>query len=341
MRRFVLFAGVLVLTGCLSGCSLQTLSATAGPLTLTADFADVQNLLSGHSVKIADVEVGSVSGVSLVGGGTAGYRARVTMSIKEGVEIPTGTTAKITVTSLLGENYVQLRPPQGRPLSRGPFLADNARVASAGTSPGFEDIVGGAAPLVGALAAGDAPQLVHTAATALSGRGPKMNAMIGDAAKLVATFEAHRGELAGAVDDLAELGEKLAAREEALDRLPGRLAETTQVLADDREQILTAVRSLSDMAKTVNDTVLLEYTDELRRLVERLGPSFQVLADDRTKLGTLITRLQEFVERMPRQVYNGQLLVYTVINFDGSATNAGGEAPSTLAGLVDMLGPKR
>ncbi|MBE1536680.1 MCE family protein [Actinomadura algeriensis] len=339
--RFLLFAGVLVLTGSLSGCSLQTLTATAGPLTLTAEFTDVQNLVSGHSVKIADVEVGSVSGVALVGGGTAGYRARVTMSIKDGVEIPTGTAAKVTVTSLLGENYVQLEPPQGRPLNQGPFLKNNARVASAGTSPGFEDIVGGAAPLVGALAAGDAPGLVHTAATALSGRGPKMNAMIGDAATLVATFEKHRGELARAVDDLAGLGEKLAAHEESLGRLPGRLAETTQVLADDREKILTAVRSLSDMAKTVNDTVLIGYTDELRGIVERLGPSMRVLADDRTKLGTLITRLQEFVDRMPRQVYNGQLLTYAVINFDGSATRAGAESPSTLADLVDMLGPGR
>ncbi|MEV5830567.1 MCE family protein [Spirillospora sp. NPDC052242] len=338
--RYLLFAGVLVLTGSLSGCSLQTLSATAGPLTLTSEFADVQNLVAGHAVKIADVEVGSVSGVALVGGGTAGYRARVTMSIKEGVRVPVGTTAKITVTSLLGENYVRLRPPQGGPLNRGPFLPDGARVASAGTSPGFEDVVGGAAPLIGALAAGDAPRLVDTAATALAGRGPTMNAMIGDAAKLVATFERHRGELARAVDDLAELGEKLAAREESLDRLPGRLADATRVLADDRERLLTAVRSLSGMAKTVNDTVLIGYTDELRHLVERLGPTFQVLADDRTRLGTLITRLQEFVERMPRQVYNGQLLVYTVINFDGSATGAGAAAPSTLAGLVDMLGPR-
>ncbi|WP_051300418.1 MCE family protein [Actinomadura rifamycini] len=337
--RYLLFAGVLVLTGSLSGCSLQTLSATAGPLTLTGEFADVQNLVAGHAVKIADVEVGSVSGIALVGGGTAGYRARVTMSIRDGVEVPAGTTAKITVTSLLGENYVQLRPPRGR-LDRGPFLPDGARVASAGTAPGFEDVVGGAAPLVGALAAGDAPGIVDTAATALAGRGPAMNAMVGDAATLLATFERHRGELARAVDDLAELGERLAAREESLDRLPGRLADATRVLAGDRERLLAAVRSLSDTAKTVNDTVLIGYTDELRNLVERLGPTFQVLADDRTRLGTLITRLQEFVERMPRQVYNGQLLVYTVINFDGSATGAGAAAPSTLAGLVDMLGPR-
>jgi phospholipid/cholesterol/gamma-HCH transport system substrate-binding protein len=333
-------AGVLVLAGTLSGCSPQTFHTPKGPLVVTADFGDVQNLVAGHSVKIADVPVGSVTKIALVGGGSAGYRSRVTMSIKKGVRVPVGTTAKVTVTSLLGENYVRLQPPAGRPLNQGPFLATHARITETSTSPGFEDIVGRAAPLVGALADGDAPGLVHTAGTALGGRGPTMNKMIGDAGKLVETFAQRRAALAKAVDDLAELGEDLAEHEKALDTLPGRLAQATKTLADDRQRILTAVHSLSGLAKRMNDTVLIGHTDELRRMVEKLGPTLEVLASDRTKLGTLITRLQEFVHNMPRQVYNGQLLTYPVIDFGGAATK-GNKTPLTLDALVTMMGPNR
>ncbi|WP_433249957.1 MCE family protein [Actinomadura nitritigenes] len=346
MRRTLLRAGTLVLcsvlAGCaaLSGCSVQTLHAPKGPLTLTADFADVQNLVTGHSVKVADIAVGSVTKITLVDAGT-GYRSRVTMSIKKGVRIPAGTTAKVTTTSLLGENYVQLQPPPGRALNQGPFLADHARLAQTTTSPGFEDIVGKAAPLVGALADGDAPGLVRTASTAFAGRGPQLNAMIANADTLLKTFGARREQLGQAVDDLADLGKRLAAHEDSLKRLPGRVADATRLLADDRQKILTAVHALSDLARTVNDTVLIGHTDQLRRLIEQMGPTLQVLASDRTKLGTLINRLQEFVSRMPRQVYNGQLLTYPVMDFNGSAARGAGRTPSSLAELVRMLGPQR
>ncbi|MGI8329372.1 MCE family protein [Actinomadura scrupuli] len=337
--RPVLLAAVLVICGVLCGCSIQTLHAPKGPLTLSADFTDVQNLVTGHYVKIADVPVGSVTKITLVGSGS-GYRSRVTMSIKKGVKIPVGTSAKVTVTSLLGENYVQLEPPAGRNLTQGPFLADNAMITSTSASPGFEDIVGRAAPLVGALADSDVPGLVQAAGTAFAGRGPELNAMISNAGTLLDTFGKRRRELAEAVDDLADLGKKLAAHQASMDRLPGRLAGATKLLADDRQKILTAVHSLSALAKTVNDTVLIGHTDQIRRLIEQIGPTFAVLASDKARLSDLIVRVQEFVHRMPRQVYNGQLLTYPVLEFDGATYGGTQTAPKSLAELVRMLGPR-
>ncbi|MFD0689514.1 MCE family protein [Actinomadura fibrosa] len=338
--RLLSAAGALALCGALGGCSVQTLHAPKGPLVLTADFTDVQNLVAGHSVKVADVAVGSVTKVALVGSGP-GYRSRVTMSIRKGVRIPAGTSAKVTVTSLLGENYVQLQPPPGHRLDQGPFLASRARISATGTSPGFEDIVGRAGPLVGALADGDAPGLVHTASTAFAGRGPRLKEMIGDAGTLTAALGERRERLGRAVDDLAKLGRELAKHDDDLRELPGRLATATRTLADDRERVLAAVRSLSELARTLNDTVLVGRTDRLRRMIEEIGPTFQVLAAGRTRLDTLITRVEEFVHRMPRQVYNGQLLTYPVIEFDGGGRPAGTRSPATLDELVQMIRPRR
>ncbi|MER7541686.1 MlaD family protein [Spirillospora sp. NPDC127506] len=86
-----------------SGCSYQTAGAPKGDLTLTATFDDAQGLVAGHSVQMSDITIGTVTKVELVG-----YKARATLSIEDGIKIPKGTRAEIKVTSLLGENYVDL-----------------------------------------------------------------------------------------------------------------------------------------------------------------------------------------------------------------------------------------
>src|SRR5258708_25715306 len=119
MRRLLLIV-VLALIGA-GGCSYQTAGSPQGGRIVSADFTDVQNLVVGHAVQIAGVRIGTVTGVRVVGSGSD-YRARVTMSLRKGIEVPVGTTAQLSITSLLGENYVNLQPPAG--LDSPPYLGD-------------------------------------------------------------------------------------------------------------------------------------------------------------------------------------------------------------------------
>ena len=50
-------------------------------MELTAVFTDVGDLVAGHSVQVADVRVGSITGIEL----TDDYQAKVTMRIKDGL----------------------------------------------------------------------------------------------------------------------------------------------------------------------------------------------------------------------------------------------------------------
>jgi len=163
-RMILLLAAAAVLL--VSGCSYQTAGAPKGDLTLTATFDDVQQLVAGHSVQMADITVGTVTKVELVG-----YKARVTLSIEDDVKIPQGTRAEIKVTSLLGENYVELQMPPGRSMSTGPFLADGGVISNTGVQPSFEEVVGRAGPLIEALAGDDVATVVNAGATALDGNG--------------------------------------------------------------------------------------------------------------------------------------------------------------------------
>jgi phospholipid/cholesterol/gamma-HCH transport system substrate-binding protein len=326
---------LLVIMLMLAGCSYQTAGSPKGGLVLTADFDDAQNLVVGHSVQISDVRIGTVTGITAVGSGT-GYRARATLSLKRGIAIPVNTTAQLSITSLLGENYVQLVPPPTG-LNVGPFLPDHGQISSTTVLPAFEQVVGRAGPLIAAISGNDIHSIVETGATAFAGKGPQLQKMIGQTSQLLALFADQRGRLDDAITNLARLGHDLAKHEATLKDLPATLAKTTRMLSDERFAMLDTIAKLTKLAKTMNDTVLLGRTDQLRRILTELGPVTAALADDKSNLGGLITSLQNYVEKVPRSIYNGQLLLYTVQKLSfGSAKKT-----DPLSRIAEAMGARR
>ncbi|POM25038.1 mce related protein [Actinomadura rubteroloni] len=306
MRRVL--ALVLVLAA-LSGCSLRTAGAPHGRVSLTATFTDAQGLVAGHSVKLSDVTVGSVTGVRLV----SGYRARVTMSIKDGVRLPVGTRAEVKVTSLLGENYVDLVLPPGGRLDTGPFLANHAAITDTSVQPSFEQVVGQAGPLLQALAGNDVATVVNAGATALDGNGPRLNSTIRKSAELLQMFADQRRALGEAVDNFARLGRSLAQGKDALGRAPGELAKASQVLNDDKGKIINAVEKLTMMARELNDKVLEGRVARFRTLLSDLDPVLAQLGNNRRRLTALVNGLVEFDEKLPKATWDGQILLYPIL----------------------------
>jgi phospholipid/cholesterol/gamma-HCH transport system substrate-binding protein len=334
-------ATVLALGLVLSACSYQTAGSPQGGLPVAADFTDVQNLAVGHSVQINNVRVGTVTRIHLVGSG-ATYRVRVDMSLKKGIRLPEGTTAQLSITSLLGENFVALVPPRAG-LASGPYLHSHAVIGQTTVVPAFEQVVGRAGPLLQALSGNDISTIMDAGSTALNGKGPELQKMIGQITTLTGLFASQRSHLDDAVTELANLGHQLAAGQKDLDALPPGLARTTRMLADDRNDLLTTISKITDLARTTDDTVLVGHMDQIRTLVEQLGPVIATLAADKTNLAGLIKTMQDFVAKVPRAVYNGQLLLYPILKLMGipGAGNVliptAGQSTATAAGVVNTL----
>lgn len=309
MRKLLLLVVAFVLA--VSGCSLRTIGAPTGHLTLTGTFDDAQNLVAGHSVKIGDVNVGSVTDVRLV----PGYKAKVTMSIKDGLHIPVGTTAEISVTSLLGENYVKLTLPPGGDMSHGPFMADHAAFAQTSVQPAFEQVVGQAGTLIHAISGNDIGTIVDAGAGALGGNGQNLHNIIAKSTTLLQIFADQRKQLGDAVGQFATLSRSLAGGKDQLDQAPGEIAKTTKLLNDNKDRILTTVQKLTDVAKQLNDKVLTGRVDELRALVAELGPVLAQFGDNRQALTTLVQGLVTFTRKLPLASYDGQLLLYPILKF--------------------------
>jgi len=80
---------------------------TADGYTITADFSGIGGLSTGDDVQISGVKVGSVEKVEL---DQQSFLARVTFSVKNGIELPADTAAMISSESLLGGLYMALEP---------------------------------------------------------------------------------------------------------------------------------------------------------------------------------------------------------------------------------------
>ncbi|MDL4775543.1 MULTISPECIES: MCE family protein [Thermomonosporaceae] len=305
-RKALLLVAVLVLT--VSGCSYKTMGAPRDGLTLTATFDDAQGLVAGHSVKMSDLTIGSVTKVEL-----AGYRSRATLAIKKEYRIPRGSRAEIKVTSLLGENYVDLQMPPGGSMDRGPFLADRAAIADTSVQPAFEQVIGQTGPLLKALAGDDVATVVNAGATALDGNGKKLNATIAKTGDLLKIFADQRAELGLAVDNFAKLGRSLAKGTDELDQAPVQLERMTKVLDDNKGKILKTVDRLTRMARQLNDKVLEGRVTRFRNLLRDLDPVLQQLGDNRTRLTSLVDGLVQFSDKLPKATYDGQLLLYPIL----------------------------
>jgi phospholipid/cholesterol/gamma-HCH transport system substrate-binding protein len=296
-----------VVAGCLAllvtaSCSLQTLGATTGDMTVHAVFDDVQSLVTGHSVQISDVRVGTVTGIRL-----QGYRARVTMSITS--RLPVGSTATVAKTSVLGENYVLLTPPPGKDLSTGPYLASGATIADTSVEPDIEQVTAKAGPLIEALGAQDVNAILDAASTAFAGQGDDVNKLIKQTAEVTDAYSAARSDLATSIDALAELGDDLAAGSAELERLPGTLASATARVTHGRKHIKKAIVALTNLAKEANLTVYPRHAARLRTLLRELAAISSSMQRGKDDLKALVAKIQTFIDAPPITV-NGQVLIY-------------------------------
>ena len=76
-------------------------------IVLTAAFDNVDGLNVGSDVRMSGIKVGAITAQTL---DPKTYRAVLKISIDEDIKLPEDSSAKITSSSLLGNNYLQLSP---------------------------------------------------------------------------------------------------------------------------------------------------------------------------------------------------------------------------------------
>lgn len=312
-------APLLVLVLALAACDPQTATAPTGDLTLVARFDDVQDLVRGHTVQVANVIVGSVRSVEL-----DGHRALVTMSIVDDQDIPEGTSATVRRTSFLGEYYVDLVLPPGG--AGGPFLASGDEITDTRTERDIEQLASQAEEVIRAVGADDVAGVIDAGAEAIGGNGATINTAVDDAELVLGALADQSAQIGSAIDDVAALGAALAPRSDEIATLIDELAAATGDVTASRDRIVDAVEALVELASTTNEAILVPHAERLSQTLEELQPLLATLTSRTDVLARLIVDFNRFTRVLPTAVHNGQLLLLTWAYLDASTL---GLAPPT------------
>jgi phospholipid/cholesterol/gamma-HCH transport system substrate-binding protein len=277
-----------------AGCSLP--GQVDGPVTLTATFSDVGDLVSGHSVQVADVRVGSVTGIEL----TEDYDAEVTMSVKDGLELPANSRAVLRTTSLLGEKFVEIRAPEEGASDE--VLTDGDVIEETDQAPELEFVAEEAVDVLAGVAANDLAAMIETGGIGFGGRAVELTRLIEDLATVSGALADQTGSILTIIDGLDRATATLAGGDQRIDTLLVNLSRTTEVLADNRELTLQTLRDLTRLAEAQNDIVFEPYRDDLERQIRQLDAVLALVAERRAEVGTLVDWLERFVRRVPQGI---------------------------------------
>jgi phospholipid/cholesterol/gamma-HCH transport system substrate-binding protein len=297
---------ILAVAVALAGCALP--GNVTGKTQLTATFTDVGDLVAGHSVQVADVRVGSVKRIEL----TKDYKAKITLSIKDGVDIPADSDAVLRTTSLLGEKFIELRVPEGHDPTKGPFFKDGDRIPESRTqeAPELEFVAEQAVGVLGAVTASDVGTLVQTGSQAFGGRAQELGALVDNLSTISSTLADQTGNIVKIIDGLDKATVSLAGGAGDIDQLLVNLSRTTTVLADNRDRAINAIKELTRLANVQNTEVFVPFRSQVDRQIKQLDGILAVVANDRQEVGTLLDWVAQFTVKIPKGIPNEFAQVY-------------------------------
>ncbi|WP_110205466.1 MCE family protein [Nocardioides daejeonensis] len=244
---------------------------------LTADFDDVMNVVPKSPVMVDDVPVGTVTDVERVG-----WDARITMKIRQDVELPQNTIAEIRQTSLLGEKYVALDEPTEPPVGR---LKDGDRIprSATGSNPEVEEVLGALSFLLSGGGVGQLGTITHELNEVMNGRTDKMRSLLGSLDNVVGILDDQKIDIVHALESLNRLTAKLNQERGVIGAALDTMGPAVEVLADQQKNLVTMLRSLDELGRVgtrvirASKTDLLAVLDDLRPILYRLNEAGESL----------------------------------------------------------------
>lgn len=276
--------------------ALGAACAPSGGPRIAAEFADIGDLVPRANVQQSDAVVGTVTGIKLEDRGDR-WLARVEMRLDDGTPVPEGTGAVVRSTSLLGEKYVDLIPPQ----KPGPQMPDDGVIPPTRTAraPELEEVFKQLGAILQSGALNSLAQLTTAGAMILEGQEDNLGHVLDSSARLVRSIHAQREALAQALADLSDASVTLNNGSGVIARSLGVQKDALGVLASQRDQVAELVTQLDRLAKPLGDLTRAHQTDTDRQ-VKAINKIVPKLYEARNTLKDAVTKLPAFTTRFAR-----------------------------------------
>lgn len=294
-----IFAVITVITLSVMAIFYLRLPATFGIGTygVSADFVAGGGLYKNANVTYRGVAVGRVESVGLNPNGVTAH-----MRLNSGTAIPSNVTATVRSVSAIGEQYIDLVPPENPSSTK---LRNGFRIQRQNTRIGQDvaDLLRQAETLLGSLGDTRLRELLHEAFIATNGAGPELARLIESARLLVDEANANYPQVSQLID---QAGPFLQAQI----RVGGDIKSLADGLARFTWQLRAADPRLRDTLADAPDAI-----DEANTAFSGIRPSFPALAASLANLGRVGVIYHKSIE---------QLLVVFPALFAAIITSAGG-----------------
>ncbi|HWM72507.1 MAG TPA: MCE family protein, partial [Nocardioides sp.] len=280
-------AGAVVMALVVSGCSFDGIYDLPLPgnkvgkddgFEVKADFADALNVVPRSSVMVADVPVGQVESVTRVG-----WRARVTMRIRNDVDLPDDAQASIRQTSLLGEKYVALSAPEsddGEESGTGRLgQGDVIPMDNTGRNPEVEEVLGALSVVLSGGGVGQLQTITQELNQMMEGRTGELRNVLGEVNTLVGTLDSQRGDIIKAMESINGLSKTLIAEKKTIGDALDAAGPAISVLRDQHKDLVRMLKEL-DKLGDVGTRVINKTKNNLIAELEHLEPVLRKLADN-------------------------------------------------------------
>lgn len=240
-------AAAMVTAGCatngLASLPLPAPGLGSGGYSLNAVFSNALNLPMNAKVKLAGADVGQLE--SMV---ARNYTAVTRLRIRDGVQLPRGSTAELRTATPLGDVFVALKPPADDPADT-PLLRDGDTIGldSTAAAATVESVLSSAAILVNGGAIRNFTNIINGFGKATGDEGQAFGDMIRKSNELLGTLDARSDQISHALTQLSNLADQLDNKNQTISDLVVAASPATSALADNTSQ-------LSNLAVQVGDT---------------------------------------------------------------------------------------
>lgn len=304
---------------------------------VTADFADILNIVPRSPVMVDDVTVGEVTDVQRIG-----WHARVTLRVKDEVELPDNAVAAIRQASLLGEKYVALEAPAGEQAAGRLSDGDTIPLAATGRNPEVEEVLGALSFLLSGGGVAQLGTITHELNEVMDGRTGRLRHLLSSLESVVGTLDEQKEDIIAAMESIAHLSATLNREKRTITDALEATGPAVEVLAAQHDELIAMLSSLDRLGR-VGARVIGASKDDILASLEHLQPVLARLREAGESLAPGLNLLVSFpFPKEASEIVKGDYANTSIrldVNLENLLPNGrpGGGLPPVLPDPADLL----
>jgi phospholipid/cholesterol/gamma-HCH transport system substrate-binding protein len=250
----------------------------------SAIFSNASGLRAGQFVRASGVEVGKVSKVELIDGGS---KVKVDFNVDRSLQLFDQTTASIRYLNLIGDRYMELKRGDSEKK-----LAAGGTIPVEHTEPALDldALIGGFRPVFRALDPDKVNNIAQSIITIFQGEGGTINDILDQTASLTSALAERDQAIGEVIKNLNTVLDTTVKHQQQFDDTVKNFEVLITGLKNRADPIASSIANISDAAGTIGD-LLADNRPLLQSTVGNLEGIQQPLVEQKDQLNDILLRL--------------------------------------------------